>query len=95
MLIELSKNYEVETDPHCWILYRIGKSGPESKKPGEKTRTPIGYYIALSNLLTALPDRVLLNSNAQRLPEAVKELQGIGWELTQLINEIAETKHAH
>jgi len=78
MYAKINDKYEITSDSHCFMLNRLSEAGKDAKEPGKKVSTTIGYYSSIDGLFRALPDRVLMKSEATNLQEAIKEVREIG-----------------
>ena len=71
--------FKIESDKHQFILSEIRKKGSfpgvYEAKEGETTDEIIGYYSTLTSLLSALPSRALMRSDAASLKEVLAELK--------------------
>ena len=78
MLINIGK-FKIESDKHQFVLSEIRKKGSfpgvYEAKEGETTDEVIGYYSTLISLLSALPSRALMRSDATTLIEVLAELK--------------------
>ena len=86
MKTQIGNKYEIESDSHCYTLYKIGTSGAGAKKPGEKTRRVIGYYGDIESLIKSFPNRALLCSGAETLQGAIAEVKALTKALREAIN---------
>ena len=84
MKLRVGKKYLITTYGKVqFVLYRISKKGQESKNPGEEHMTVFGYYADFQTLIHDFPNKALLNSDAESLADAVKEVQDLGRELRE------------
>ena len=83
MKAKIGSKYEIESDSHCYTLYKVGVAGEKAKNTGEKTRKVIGYYSDIDALIRMFPNRALLSSGAESLKEAVAEVRGLADELKE------------
>ena len=85
MKAQIGNKYEIESDSHCYTLYKTGVSGEKSNKPGEKTRKVIGYYGDIESLIKAFPNRALLCSDADNLKDAIAEVRALAKDMREAI----------
>lgn len=80
MNINIGK-YNITSDSTCFTLSTISKikAGDKTKKEniGKERKNNIGYYPTMESLMNALPDKVLLNSEATNLRDAILEVKDL------------------
>lgn len=77
MRAKIGDKYEIVSDSACYTLYKLGVAGAGTKNAGEVTRSVVGYYGDIDSLIKMFPNRVLLNSGADNLKDAIAEVRAL------------------
>lgn len=89
------ENYRIESDQNCFVVKKIGKHGPESKKAGEENVLDIKYYPDFEQCLKSVARSMLLESSATSLYQAATEIVKLNEMITRLFSvEIRKPKRS-
>jgi hypothetical protein len=75
MKIQINDEYRISSDSNQWM---VQKYRGIDKKTGEPIWQSILYYTSLDTLVTGLADKMLRESDASTISEALVEIKRIG-----------------
>ena len=88
----LGDKYYIESDRNQFVLYQIRPKGSfpgvYEAQEGETTDEVVGYYSTFKACLKAIPDRILMRSNASSIKDALFELERYRLLIESAIKEI-------
>lgn len=86
MKIKIQNKYEIVSTPDCYVIYRLSIIGEnvipylkqaKQENIGKEKRVIVGYYTTIESVIEHFPDRLLLDSAAETLLEAVQEVKNL------------------
>ena len=75
MIIQITEEYRISSDSNQWM---VQKYSGINKKTHEPVWQSISYYSSLDTLVSALSDKLLRESDASTISEALAEIKRIG-----------------
>lgn len=94
-MIRINNDYGIDIDDMNYTLFRFGIAGPKSKKPGEETKTILGYYSSIESVLSAAikyMEKDALSEGEYSLTAALKKIVEIREGFGGLLKKVLEYK---